>query len=77
MTVAGRYVPRTTCLTLALAVQILLARRACPAQLCIGVAKTEDGLEAHAWVESHKRIVMGGTEGNRYHTLVSFERLDW
>jgi hypothetical protein len=65
---AGRYVPGArTCLPQALAVQVLLARRDCPAHLCIGVAKGEAGqMEAHAWVESHGRIVIGGSGLERY-----------
>jgi hypothetical protein len=57
---AGRIVPRTTCLCQALAVQVLLARQGCPTTLTIGVAKSQEGqLEAHAWVEIEGRIVIG------------------
>ena len=57
---ASRYVPRATCLTQALAAQVLLARRGCPARLTIGVAKSqEEQIEAHAWIESHGQILIG------------------
>jgi hypothetical protein len=57
---ASRIVPRATCLTQALAAQVLLARQGCPATLTIGVAKSQQGqLEAHAWVEIQGRIVIG------------------
>jgi hypothetical protein len=58
--VASRYVPRTTCLVQALAAQVLLAQQGYPANLRIGVAQSETGgLEAHAWVESQEKVVIG------------------
>ncbi len=57
---ASRYVPAATCLTQALATQILLARRGQVSNLRIGVSKGQEGeLKAHAWVESEGKIVMG------------------
>jgi Transglutaminase-like superfamily len=75
--VASRYVPAATCLTQALAGQILLAQYGEPALLQIGVAKNEAGkLEAHAWVESRGRIVIGDSEELfRYTRLPSMEGL--
>jgi hypothetical protein len=75
VTVASHYVPAATCLTQALAGQILLAQYGQPALLQIGVAKNEAGkLEAHAWVESRGRIVIGGSEELfRYTPLSSVE----
>ena len=72
---ASRYVPAATCLTQALAGQILLAQHGEPSLLRIGVAKNEAGkLEAHAWVESRGRIVIGATpELFRYTRLPSME----
>lgn len=72
--VASRYVP-ATCLTQALAAQILLNRRGYSARLCIGVAKNkETQLEAHAWVESQGRVVIGGlAELSRYTPLLPLE----
>ena len=61
VTVASRYVPRATCLTQALAVQVLLERRGYRAHLCIGVARgAPRRLEGHAWVEHQGQIVIGG-----------------
>jgi len=60
---ASRYVPAATCLTQALATQVLLGRRRQPACLRVGVAKGEDGqLQAHAWVESDGAVIIGGSE---------------
>lgn len=59
----SQYVPRATCLTQALAGQVLLARRGYPTRLRIGVTrKPPEGLEAHAWVECDGRIVLGDHE---------------
>ena len=72
---AGRRLPGAgTCLTQALAAQALLARRGHPALLRIGVLKGEEGrLEAHAWLESKGRIVIGGSELERFTPLVALE----
>jgi hypothetical protein len=63
VTVAGRYVPVATCLTQALAVQVLLGQQGLAATLRIGVARGEAGqFQAHAWVEYQGRVVIGGIE---------------
>ena len=63
VTVASRYVPAATCLTQALATQVLLGRYRYPACLRIGVVKGEGGqFQAHAWVESDGVVVIGGSE---------------
>jgi hypothetical protein len=50
--IAGRCcLPRPTCLAKALVVFSLLKRRGLPAELVIGVSKTQGPLEGHAWVE--------------------------
>lgn len=70
VTVASQYVPKATCLAQALAAQVLLARQGYPACLRIGVTKSEEGrLEAHAWVESQGKIVIGGSALGRYTPL--------
>jgi Transglutaminase-like superfamily len=73
--VASRHVPAATCLTQALAGQVLLSQHGEPALLQIGVAKSEAGkLEGHAWVESRGRIVIGSSrELFRYTRLPSVE----
>jgi hypothetical protein len=58
--VASRYVPAATCLTQALAGQVLLKQHCAPALLRIGVMKNERGaLQAHAWIESQGQVVIG------------------
>jgi hypothetical protein len=73
--VARRYVPAATCLSQALAVRTLFRRQGYPAQLRIGVTKGERGqLEAHAWVESEGKIVIGGSQDlARYTPLPSLQ----
>jgi hypothetical protein len=57
---AQRVIPRATCLPQALAAESLLAWASHPSTLRIGVIKTDQGqLEAHAWVESGGRIIVG------------------
>jgi hypothetical protein len=63
VTVASQYIPLGTCLIQALAAKALLERRGHTASLYIGVARGEAGqLEAHAWVETQGRIVVGDTD---------------
>ncbi len=69
---AARFVPKATCLTQALAGEVLLIRAGYPAQVRIGVAKDPAGkLEAHAWVESDGRVVIGDHDLHRFTTLGS------
>lgn len=72
----SRFVPRATCLAQALAAQTLLKRLSQPARMRIGVAKGERGnLEAHAWVESGGRVIVGQSENlSRYALLTSGEQ---
>jgi len=77
VTVAGRYMlGARACLTKALAVQVLLARHGQQAHLRLGVVRGEEGcLEAHAWVESDGRVVIGGSESEleRYTPLTALD----
>ena len=60
VTRASAYVPRATCLAQALAVQVLLQRRGCTADLRIGLARGGlQRVEGHAWVECHGKVVFG------------------
>ena len=65
--VVARYVPRATCLTQALAAQVLLAREGEASKLHIGVARDQrGGVRAHAWLEHRGRIVIGGASANDF-----------
>lgn len=68
---SGRYVPGT-CLTRALAGQILLARRGHPVLLHIGaVREVGEKFLAHAWRETGGQVVIGGHELERYTPLIT------
>ena len=69
--VASCYVPRATCLTQALAAQALLGFGGIPAAVRIGVAKETEDFEAHAWLESGGKILMGGAEAAQRYTRSS------
>jgi hypothetical protein len=63
VTVASRYVPAASCLTQALATQVLLSHRGHQASLRIGVARGDVGeFQAHAWVECQGKVVIGGAQ---------------
>jgi hypothetical protein len=59
--VASHLVPRSTCLTKALAGHVLLKRVGHEGVLHIGVARDEAGkFEAHAWLECQGKVIIGG-----------------
>lgn len=67
---AARVIPRSTCLTQALAGTMMLNRRGHAARLCIGVSKHGEEFGAHAWVECGGAAVVGsGTGFSRIVTL--------
>jgi hypothetical protein len=68
---ASRYVPAASCLTQALATQILLARRGQISSLQIGVTKSDGEFKAHAWVESEGKIIIGQVRGLRNYTVLN------
>lgn len=67
----SRYVPAATCLTQALATQLLLAWRGHATKLKIGVAKGADGqFQAHAWVEWGGKVIIGGANSPAQFTII-------
>lgn len=76
VTIVSRRVPRASCLTQALAGQILLARHGHRSRLRIGVARGPRGeFQAHAWVETDAGPVLGGGELERFSTLPDLQQL--
>lgn len=74
VTRAGRMVPRSTCLVQAVAARTLLTRRQQPAELRIGVARSDAGrLEAHAWLERDGRVILGGPTTDRFAPLPALD----
>jgi hypothetical protein len=69
----SRYVPRASCLTQALVLHILLRRKGLQSRIQIGVSKDAGRFEAHAWVESQDRVVIGDSGLQRYTPLMVWE----
>jgi hypothetical protein len=69
---AARYVPRASCLVVALAAQALLARFGFNSVLRVGLANSERGFVAHAWLIYESVVLIGGnlSEIERYTPLV-------
>ena len=69
---ASRYVPKATCLVQALAAQVLLRREGYPASFCLGIVRSKEGnVQAHAWVESEGKVIIGGSEVEMYTRLLA------
>ena len=69
---SSRRIPAASCLTQAMATQVLLGRLGQASELHLGVARKPNGqFEAHAWIETQGRVVNGGAiEGfHRYARL--------
>ncbi len=74
ITAASRAVPRATCLTQALAGQVLFAQHGLRSQLHLGVARGVDRqFEAHAWLTCAGRVVLGAAETGRFKPLPAFD----
>lgn len=73
--IVSRYMPgKIKCLARALTTQVLLGRHGYQSQIRIGVAKNQQGqLEAHAWVESQGRIIIGGLKDLGRYTPLPIE----
>lgn len=72
---SARMIPGASCLTQALAAEVLMRRRGCPCALRLGVARNAAGdLRAHAWLESNGISVVGGGLSD-YTLLPAFESL--
>lgn len=73
VSIAAPYVPRATCLTQALAAQVLLSRSGYHSTIEVGVAnEPPGGFEAHAWVVCEDRIVIGGEQAGTFQRLGSW-----
>jgi Transglutaminase-like superfamily len=72
ISIAARYVPGATCVCQAAVAQRMLSREGYPAQISIGIRKEERDrhLQAHAWVESGGKILIGGEESPEIYTPI-------
>ena len=50
----------------ALAAQAMLRRRDIASRLCLGVARDEGALSAHAWIEVGQDVIVGAAEAVRF-----------
>lgn len=57
---ASQFVPGAKCLARAVAAQMLLAECGHRAELRIGVAKSDNKFQAHAWLEKEGKVLIGG-----------------
>jgi hypothetical protein len=56
----SRHVPHASCLTQALALQLLLSRHGWPSRIHLGMGRDTTGAwQAHAWVECEGRVILG------------------
>jgi hypothetical protein len=67
--VAGRRVPKSTCLVRALAGQRMMARHGYQSALRIGVEHPAAGFAAHAWLEYEGQVILGGPGTGRFTPL--------
>lgn len=71
---ASRYVPGASCLTQAIAAQVLLAESGYDSRIEIGVRKDEHRrFRAHAWVVCGEEIVVGAADAYRYVPLAAWD----
>lgn len=69
---AARLVPAATCLTQALACQIILSRRSISSTLHIGAIRSPSTkFSAHAWLTQGGKVLLGGTQ----QSLEAYSRL--
>ena len=61
---AGARIGWSTCLTRAVVLKLLLARRGIDTELVIGATRQAGSFEAHAWLRLGDEVVLGG-EGHR------------
>jgi hypothetical protein len=60
------YLPR------ALAAQTMLRRRGIPSRLCLGVARENNVLTAHAWIEIGEETTVGGARARGFTKIAEF-----
>ncbi|MBC8145383.1 MAG: lasso peptide biosynthesis B2 protein [bacterium] len=66
--IASRHVPNATCLTQALALHFMMARRGIASRVTVGVAQRNGRLAAHAWIDQDGVVLIGG-DVTPYHPL--------
>jgi hypothetical protein len=73
ISVSSRYTPwRSNCLAQALAGKIMLQRRGICSTLYLGLKRSTNKLEAHAWLRVGEQIVTGGAVKHEFTQISSF-----
>ncbi|MHC5674162.1 lasso peptide biosynthesis B2 protein [Nostoc sp.] len=74
--VSSHYMPGVKCLARALTCQLFISRHGYTSNLCIGVAKGQEGeLKAHAWLENQGQVVIGDVADlSNFSQLASFAK---
>lgn len=60
------------CLPRALAAHAMLRRRGIASRLCLGVARSDGEIAAHAWIEVGELTVVGGDEARSFTRLAAY-----
>jgi Transglutaminase-like superfamily len=63
---------KASCLASALAAHAMLRRRGIASRLCLGVARDESAVAAHAWIEVGRDVIVGGAEAGRFTRIAQF-----
>ncbi|MGA8614107.1 MAG: lasso peptide biosynthesis B2 protein [Xanthobacteraceae bacterium] len=61
-----------SCLASALAAHAMLRRRGIASSLCLGVARDEGAMAAHAWIEVGQDVIVGAAEAVRFKRIAQF-----
>ena len=69
---AARLPWHSTCLVRAIAGRWMLRRRGIDSTLVVGVRRTDDGLQAHAWLVTTDGVVCGGRDAAGFDPIVVF-----
>jgi hypothetical protein len=64
--------PLDLCLPRALAAHAMLRRRGIASRLCLAVAREQQELAGHAWVEVDDDTIIGNTGGDRFTRIAEF-----
>jgi hypothetical protein len=71
---ASRTVPRATCLTRALALQLMLRARGSRSRIHVGLARRGAGqVRGHAWLEWQGNVLIGDGDVSAFKTIVTLE----
>jgi hypothetical protein len=70
--IAAKSSANDLCLPRALAAHAMLRRRGIASRLCLAVAREQQGLAGHAWIEVDNQTIIGDTGGDRFRRIAEF-----